>query len=195
MSEKKEGFYKILLLGDSSVGKSCILMRYTDNTFQEVFLSTIGIDFKFKDVELDNGKKVKIQIWDTAGQDRFHSMTRTYFKGAQGIILVYDVTNRKTFENIKKWVSQIKEEVSDKVSIVLVGNKIDIVEGRRVNIEEGEKMAKECGISYFETSAKLGQNIDSTFKELVKMTVKSYGNINIKSSKLNFKKSKKSGCC
>ena len=192
---KKEFLYKILLLGDSSVGKTCFLMRYTDNTFQEIHMSTIGLDYKLKNVQLDEGKIVKIQIWDTAGQDRFRSITKNYYKGAHGIILIYDVTNRKTFDNVKAWVEQIREEVSDKVSIILVGNKIDDVEGRKVKTEEGQKMAQECGLSFFECSAKSGENIDSTFNELVKKTVESYTNVDGKGSKLNSKKRNKKGCC
>ena len=195
MAEKKEFLYKILLLGDSSVGKTCFLMRYTDNTFQEIHMSTIGLDYKLKNVQLDDGKMVKIQIWDTAGQDRFRSITKNYYKGAHGIILIYDVTSRKTFDNVKNWVAQIKEEVTDKVSIILVGNKTDDVDGRKVQTEEGQKMAKECGLSFFETSAKSGQNIDSTFNELVKKTVEAYSKVDEKGTKLSSKKSKKKGCC
>ena len=197
MTEKKqkELLYKILLLGDSSVGKTCFLMRYSDNTFQEIHMSTIGLDYKLKNVQLDDGKMVKIQIWDTAGQDRFRSITKNYYKGAHGIILIYDVTSRKTFDNVKNWVAQIKEEVTDKVSIILVGNKIDDVDGRKVQTEEGQKMAKECGLSFFETSAKSGQNIDSTFNELVKKTVEAYSKVDEKGTKLSSKKSKKKGCC
>ena len=198
MSEKKqkELLYKILLLGDSSVGKTCFLMRYSDNTFQEIHMSTIGLDYKLKNVQLDDGKIVKIQIWDTAGQDRFRSITKNYYKGAHGIILIYDVTSRKTFENVKNWVSQIKEEVSDKVIIILVGNKIDDESNRKVSKEEGKKMAKDCGLDFFETSAKSGLNIDSTFNELVKKTVETYSKIDGKGDKLNAKKSgKKKGCC
>ena len=195
MSDKKEFLYKILLLGDSSVGKTCFLMRYTDNTFQEIHMSTIGLDYKLKNVQLDDGKIVKIQIWDTAGQDRFRSITKNYYKGAHGIILIYDVTSRKTFENVKNWVDQIREEVSPKVSIILVGNKIDDVQGRKVKTEEGVNMAKECGLSFFETSAKSGENIDSTFNELVKRTVEAYTKIDGQGDKLNSKKQKKKGCC
>ena len=197
MSEKKqkELLYKILLLGDSSVGKTCFLMRYSDNTFQEIHMSTIGLDYKLKNVQLDDGKIVKIQIWDTAGQDRFRSITKNYYKGAHGIILIYDVTSRKTYENIKNWVSQIKEEVSEKVTIILVGNKIDDEKNRKVTTEEGENMAKECGLDFFETSAKSGVNIDSTFNELVKKTVEKYSKIDGKGDKLNNRKGKKSVCC
>ena len=198
MSEKKqkELLYKILLLGDSSVGKTCFLMRYSDNTFQEIHMSTIGLDYKLKNVQLDDGKIVKIQIWDTAGQDRFRSITKNYYKGAHGIILIYDVTSRKTYENIKNWVSQIKEEVSEKVTIILVGNKIDDEKNRKVTTEEGENMAKECRLDFFETSAKSGVNIDSTFNELVKKTVEKYNKIDGKGDKLNNRKTgKKSVCC
>ena len=197
MAEKKqkELLYKILLLGDSSVGKTCFLMRYSDNTFQEIHMSTIGLDYKLKNVQLDDGKIVKIQIWDTAGQDRFRSITKNYYKGAHGIILIYDVTSRKTYENIKNWVAQIKEEVSEKVTIILVGNKIDDEKNRKVTTEEGENMAKECGLDFFETSAKSGVNIDSTFNELVKKTVEKYSKIDGKGDKLNNRKGKKSVCC
>ena len=140
--DKKEFLYKILLLGDSSVGKTCFLMRYADNTFQEIHMSTIGLDYKFKDVTLDNEKTVKVQIWDTAGQDRFRSITRNYYKGAHGIIVIYDVTNRKTFENVKNWIKQIKEEVSTKVSINLVGNKIDDKDNKKVTEEESNRHNK-----------------------------------------------------
>ena len=139
--EKKEFLYKILLLGDSSVGKTCFLMRYVDNTFQEIHMSTIGLDYKLKTVQLEDGKMVKIQIWDTAGQDRFRSITKNYYKGAHGIVLIYDVTNKKSFENVSNWINQIREEVSDKVTIVLVGNKIDEEEKRVVTTEQGKKMA------------------------------------------------------
>ena len=198
MSEKKqkELLYKILLLGDSSVGKTCFLMRYADNTFQEIHMSTIGLDYKLKNVQLDDGKIVKIQIWDTAGQDRFRSITKNYYKGAHGIILIYDVTSRKTFENVQHWITQIKEEVSDKVNIILVGNKIDDEKNRKVTTEEGQKMAASYELEFFETSAKSDINIDTTFNELVKKTVEIYSKAEGKGEKLNSEKSKgKKGCC
>ena len=192
--EKKEVLYKILLLGDSSVGKTCFLMRYTDNTFQEIHMSTIGLDYKLKNVQLDDGKLVKIQIWDTAGQDRFRSITKNYYKGAHGIILIYDITNKKSFENVRTWINQIKEEVSEKVSIILVGNKIDDEEHRVVATEDGEKIAKELGLMFFECSAKSGVNIDSTFNELVKKTVENYSKVS-KGETLKNKKGGKKICC
>ena len=192
--DKKEVLYKILLLGDSSVGKTCFLMRYTDNTFQEIHMSTIGLDYKLKNIQLEDGKMVKIQIWDTAGQDRFRSITKNYYKGAHGIILIYDITKRKTFDNVTNWINQIKEEVSDKVTIILVGNKIDDEEHRDVKTEEGEQLAKELGLMFFECSAKSGINIDSTFNELVKKTVESYSKVT-KGESLKKGKNGKKGCC
>ena len=193
-NNSSDSVYKILLLGDSTVGKTCFLMRYTDNTFQEIHMSTIGLDYKLKNVQLDDGKMVKIQIWDTAGQDRFRSITKNYYKGAHGIILIYDITNKKSFENVRTWINQIKEEVSEKVSIILVGNKIDDEEHRVVATEDGEKIAKELGLMFFECSAKSGVNIDSTFNELVKKTVENYSKVS-KGETLKNKKGGKKICC
>ena len=195
MADKKEFLYKILLLGDSSVGKTCFLMRYSDNTFQEIHMSTIGLDYKLKNVQLDEGKIVKIQIWDTAGQDRFRSITKNYYKGAHGIIVMYDITNTKSFENVKNWIEQIREEVTNKVIIFLVGNKTDDIENRKVKSEEGQKMAVDCGLSFFECSAKSGENVDHIFHELVKKVVETYTKIDGKGDKLNSKKNRKRGCC
>ena len=193
--EKKEILYKILLLGDSSVGKSCLLKRYTDNTFLDIHISTIGLGYKLKEVKLKDGKTVKVQIWDTAGQDRFRAITKNYYKGAQGIALIYDITNQITFENVRKWIDQIKEEVSEKVPIILVGNKIDIVERRVIKKEDGESMAKEYGLLFSECSAKTGENIDSTFNQLVEKTVENYSKVKAKGETLNNKKNKKKSCC
>ena len=175
--ETNEFIYKILLLGDSSVGKTCFLMRYIDNTFQEIHMSTIGLDYKIKNIELADGKTAKFQIWDTAGQDRFRAITKNYYKGAHGIILLYDITNKKTFDNVKNWMNQIKEEVTDKVCIILVGNKIDAEEQRVVTTEEGEKMAQGFGLMFFECSAKNGENISIAFDEIIKKIIENYSKI------------------
>ena len=169
--------YKVLLLGDSTVGKTCILLKYTDKIFQETHMMTIGLDYRLKTMTLQSGKEVKLQIWDTAGQDRFRSITKNYYKGSHGIILIYDVTSLETFENVKSWVSQIHEEISDKVVIYLVGNKIDMDDERKVKTEEGQKLAEELGVPFVETSAKSGENIDNIFSDITERIDKEFGNI------------------
>ena len=190
--------FKILLLGDSSVGKTCFLKRYTDNTFQDAYLSTIGFDFKFKTVTLKSGKKVKVQLWDTAGQERFRTIAKSYYKGAHGIILIYDVTNRKTFENIRKWLNQIKEETSNKISIILVANKIDCdADSRLVSKEEGEYLAKNANLPIYEASAKESINVNESFQFLIEQVSEHSANIQTQvATKLSANsQQKKKNCC
>ena len=172
-----ETVYKVLLLGDTTVGKTCFLMKYTDKTFQDIHMATIGLDYRLKTMKLKSGKDIKLQIWDTAGQDRFRAITKNYYKGSHGIILIYDVTSLKTFENVKSWVSQIHEEISDKVVIYLVANKIDMDDLRKVTKEEGKKLAEELDVPFVETSAKTGENIDYIFSDISERIDKVFGNI------------------
>ena len=189
-----ESVYKVLLLGDSTVGKTCFLMRYTDNTFQEIHMSTIGLDYRLKSMTLKSGKNVKVQIWDTAGQDRFRAITKNYFKGAHGIILIYDVTNQLSFDNVSNWINQIKEEASDKVTIFLVGNKIDDVENRKIQTESGKNLAENFQLQFYETSAKTGENVEKTFQALVEK-IDEISLINTRGGKLTPVNGKKKGCC
>ena len=194
----QEFSFKILLLGDSSVGKTCFLKRYTDNTFQDAYLSTIGFDFKFKNITLDNGKTVKVQLWDTAGQERFRTIAKSYYKGAHGIVLIYDVTNRKSYDNIRKWLIQIKNEAASKISIVLVANKIDCEdELREVKKEEGEVLAKNNNLKIFEASAKDNINVEESFKYIIEEINENISNLSMQTStKLNNdNKQNKKGCC
>ena len=195
-----DSVYKVLLLGDSSVGKTCFLLKYTDKVFNEVYMSTIGLDYRLKTLTLKSGKKVKLQIWDTAGQDRFRTITKNYYKGANGIILIYDVTNSDTYENVENWISQIKEEASPNVVIYLVGNKIDMEDKRKVTTEEGQKIANENNLPFLETSAKSDININETFDNLVEKMDSVFSNLEKKSDsvpisgdKLN--KDNKKKCC
>ena len=144
------------------MGKSCLLLRYTDDSFTTSFITTNGIDFKIKNIQLDN-KRIKLQIWDTAGQERFRTITTSYFRGAQGILLVFDVTDRQTFLSIRNWVAQIQMHADVNVNKILIGNKCDIVEQRAVSTEEGEALAKEYNIQFFETSAKQDINVERAF--------------------------------
>uniref|UniRef100_A0A453FW00 Ras-related protein ARA-3 n=1 Tax=Aegilops tauschii subsp. strangulata TaxID=200361 RepID=A0A453FW00_AEGTS len=148
---------KLLLIGDSGVGKSCLLLRFSDGSFTTSFITTIGIDFKIRTIELD-GKRIKLQIWDTAGQERFRTITTAYYRGAMGILLVYDVTDESSFNNIRNWIRNIEQHASDNVNKILIGNKADMDESKR-----GQALADEYGIQFFETSAKTNLNVEQVF--------------------------------
>ncbi|CAF2047301.1 unnamed protein product [Brassica napus] len=154
---------KLLLIGDSGVGKSCLLLRFSDGSFTTSFITTIGIDFKIRTIELD-GKRIKLQIWDTAGQERFRTITTAYYRGAMGILLVYDVTDESSFNNIRNWIRNIEQHASDNVNKILVGNKADMDESKRaVPKAKGQALADEYGIKFFETSAKTNLNVEEVF--------------------------------
>lgn len=185
--------FKLLLIGDSGVGKTCVLFRFSDGTFNATFISTIGIDFKIRTIELD-GKKIKLQIWDTAGQERFRTITTAYYRGAMGILLVYDITQEKvrrrartrrarrrghrccccprsltpsplpqTFENIQNWIKNIEQHASEDVEKMILGNKCDCEDKRVVSKERGERLAQQYSVKFMETSAKANINIEKAF--------------------------------
>lgn len=156
---------KLLLIGDSGVGKSCCLLRFSEDSFTPSFITTIGIDFKIRTIELD-GKRVKLQIWDTAGQERFRTITTAYYRGAMGILLVYDVTDERSFNNIRTWFSNVEQHASEGVHKILIGNKCDWEEKRAVTTEQGQKLADELGIPFLEVSAKNNINVDQAFYSL-----------------------------
>ena len=157
--------FKLLVIGDSSVGKSCLLQRFADDSFSHSHISTIGVDFKVKTWRdpLD-GKLSKLQIWDTAGQDRFRAITNSYYRGSQGIMIVYDTTDQRTFDNIMlHHIPEIDRLARPNVRKILVGNKIDLVEQRAVSTDVGEAYARSLGISFLETSAKNSTNVNEAF--------------------------------
>ncbi|CAH1733167.1 unnamed protein product [Macrosiphum euphorbiae] len=167
MAKTYDYLFKLLLIGDSGVGKTCVLFRFSEDAFNTTFISTIGIDFKIRTIEMD-GKKIKLQIWDTAGQERFRTITTAYYRGAMGIMLVYDVTNEKSFDNIKNWIRNIEENASADVEKMLLGNKCELNSGRQVSKERGEQLAVEYGIKFMETSAKASVNVEEAFHTLAR---------------------------
>jgi Ras-related protein Rab-8A len=167
MAKTYDYLFKLLLIGDSGVGKTCVLFRFSEDAFNATFISTIGIDFKIRTIELD-GKKIKLQIWDTAGQERFRTITTAYYRGAMGIMLVYDITNEKSFDNIKNWIRNIEEHASADVEKMILGNKCDMNDRRQVSKERGEQLAIEYGIKFMETSAKASINVEEAFFTLAR---------------------------
>ncbi|KAJ1734271.1 ras GTPase [Coemansia sp. RSA 2049] len=162
MNPEYDYLFKLLLIGDSGVGKSCLLLRFADDTYTESYISTIGVDFKIRTIELD-GKTVKLQIWDTAGQERFRTITSSYYRGAHGIIVVYDVTDGETFSNVKQWLQEIDRYASEGVNKLLVGNKSDLEDKRKVDVTEAKDFADSLSISFLETSAKDSTNVEKAF--------------------------------
>lgn len=158
-----DNLYKILLIGDSGVGKSCLLLRFADDTYVESYISTIGVDFKVKTIETPDGKAVKLQIWDTAGQDRFKTICASYYRGADGLVVVFDITDADSLTNVSKWISEAWANSDGDCSKILVGNKSDLSDRRVVSREEGEAMAKKYNMRYIESSAKRAENVDDIF--------------------------------
>ena len=165
--------FKILTLGESGVGKTAILRRYVENKFEKHHLATIGIDYQSKTIKIKN-KEIKLKIWDTAGQERYKNIASQLYKGADGIMLVYDITDDYSFSKITDWMEQINNNLSkNDIGIVLIGNKSDI-EDRIIDTEKGEEKAKEYGIQYYETSALNGNGINEAFEGLAKQILKNY---------------------
>jgi len=162
MSNDYDYLFKLLLIGDSGVGKSCLLMRFAEDSYTESYLSTIGVDFKIRTIDVD-GKTIKLQIWDTAGQERFRTITAAYYRGAHGIVVVYDVTDSESFENVKMWLKEIERYAADYVEKLLIGNKSDLVGKKVVEYSIAQELADSLNIPFLETSAKDSTNVDNMF--------------------------------
>jgi len=162
MNPEYDYLFKLLLIGDSGVGKSCLLLRFADDTYTESYISTIGVDFKIRTIELD-GKTIKLQIWDTAGQERFRTITSSYYRGAHGIIVVYDVTDQESFNNVKQWLQEIDRYACETVNKLLVGNKCDLTTKKVVDYATAKEYADQLGIPCLETSAKNATNVEQAF--------------------------------
>lgn len=156
--------FKYIVIGPSGVGKSCLLLQFTDKRFHTDHDLTIGVEFGARLVDLD-GQRVKLQVWDTAGQESFRSITRSYYRGAHGALLVYDITRRETFAHLQGWLREVHEHSNKEMVIMLIGNKSDLDNKRAVTFDEGRKFAEENGLIFMETSAKTAENVDAAFLE------------------------------
>ena len=200
-----EKLFKILLLGDSSVGKSSLFLSFMDKSWNETFVPTIGVDFKIKTINVNN-MNIKFQVWDTAGQERFRTIISSYYKGAHGILLVYDITLKESFESLNDWLNEIKKNTSKNIVKVLIGNKIDLNDKRVISFDEAKEFADNNSMKYIETSAKTATNVDQAFGLIGVELMKSFKgneekNINKKNVVLSNSeavidnKQIKKGCC
>jgi Ras-related protein Rab-11A len=173
LTEEYDMAFKILLLGDSGVGKSSLLLRYTKNQFMTDMRSTIGVEFGVKFIKVDN-LQLKVQIWDTAGMERYRSLTSAYYKGAKGVIIVYDICRKKSFENIDKWIDDFKSKADEDAVILLIGNKSDLKDKREVNTDEAASKSEKNKLAFLETSAKNNDNVHKAFLTLFNEIIKIY---------------------
>ena len=197
----KSGFINIITLGESSVGKSSIINRYVENNFDYNFVSTLGVDFRKKNINI-NGEDIRLKIWDTAGQEKFRSIQKQYYRNSDGILLVFDVTKFDTFNVLEEWINSIKNQTSNDIIVVLVGNKIDL-NNKVISDDEIKNFANDNKFKYFLTSAATGKNINEVFDYIVKeiYNIKSKkkkndsNNNNNKNLKKNYIKRNKKACC
>ena len=189
--------YKVLLLGNSSVGKTCILIRFSEDTFNDNYEVTIGLNYRIKTITLDN-TPIKMQIWDTSGEEKFKAIAKNFYRGAHGVLLIYDICQKSSFLDVKGWIEQIIENTdNDEIVMILCGNKSDMEKERVISKEEGENLAKNYGIPFFECSAKNNINIDEIFNTMANNIHSKVGNrysIAMKLNSNNFKK-KVEKCC
>ena len=199
--------FKLLLIGNSSVGKSSLLFRFVENVWDDSFVPTIGVDFKLKTLEV-NGKKVKLQIWDTAGQERFKNITASYYRGGNGVLVVYDITERESFDNLTSWLIEIEKNANKNVYKLLIGNKCDLEDKRKVTFQEGKDFAESNGMKFIETSAKDNTKVQEAFELLTSEIMKSAVNkdkgmekkdntkqIRLSQNTEDISGKKKGGCC
>ena len=203
-TEDYEFIFKVLLLGNSNVGKSSLFLRFVDDIWNDTFVPTIGVDFKIKTFDIDE-KKIKMQIWDTAGQERFKNIIASYYRGAHGILLIYDVTDKDSFKNLSNWLIEIEKNASKNVLKVLIGNKTDLEDKRVVTYNQGKEFADTYGLKFLETSAKKNLNVSEAFITLGRELMQASEDKKITKQRQNKKISvakvqdlnvqKKNGCC
>ena len=203
--EEYEMMVKVILIGDSAVGKTNIMSKYLKNQFIEDSKATVGVEFGSKLFTI-NGHNIKAQIWDTAGQEKYKAITGAYYKGSKGAFVVYDITKKDTFESVDKWINDLKSTGDPKMTIIIIGNKLDLEHKREVLKEQGEEKAKSFGCAFLETSAFSGDNIEKGFEMMISEIFKKYGNDSLEDDdfgtvergediKLEKKENKKKGCC
>ena len=203
-SEDYEFIFKVLLLGNSNVGKSSLFLRFVDDIWNDTFVPTIGVDFKIKTFDIDE-KKIKMQIWDTAGQERFKNIIASYYRGAHGILLIYDVTDKDSFKNLSNWLIEIEKNASKNVLKVLIGNKTDLEDKRVITYNQGKEFADTYGLKFIETSAKKNLNVTEAFETLGRELMQASEDKKITKQRQNKKITvataqdldieKKKGCC
>ena len=194
-SNNQEKQYKVLLIGDQAVGKSSLLSRYVDNIFETNIMGTAGLDLKKKTVKI-KGEVLNVCIFDTAGHERFRSFAKNQYSKADGILIVYDITDKKSFEGVNMWVASINKELEGGSECLLIGNKIDLESSRVVSTHEGEELAKKYKISFIETSAKLSRNVNEAFLRVInQLYEKDLAKRNQLQNGHQKKKQRPSGCC
>mmetsp|Transcript_4078 Transcript_4078/g.6002 ORF Transcript_4078/g.6002 Transcript_4078/m.6002 type:complete len:203 (-) Transcript_4078:3991-4599(-) len=192
--------FRLLLIGETAVGKTSLMMQYADETFPQIFVTTVGIDFKRKTLDID-GKEITLEIWDTAGQERFQSITTAYLRGAHAIMVCYDVTNRDSFEKVENWIHKIDSYSNVDVDKVLVGNKCDLENDRVISTSEGQELACKFGMGFFETSAKENMNVAHAFEHVAKLVSDRLDHSSKEAEKVKLddtqedNASAKNGCC
>ncbi|CAL6072102.1 Rab11 [Hexamita inflata] len=202
MTEYYDNLFKIIVIGSSGVGKSNIISRFSNGTFMKECAPTLGVEFSTKTINVTDPeqKVIRLQMWDTAGQERFHSVANQYYRGAQGAVLVYDISNKKTFEDLQKWIVELKEKAADTINVMLCGNKADLEPQRQVSFEEGQNFAQLNNMMYLETSALNGMNVEEAFKQLASCILsKQQAPVQDKKEELLLQQSevtvKPKGCC
>ncbi len=199
IENKYDYIFKLLLIGDSGVGKSSIVLRFADDTFTDSYISTIGVDFKIRTITIRN-KIIKLQIWDTAGQERFRTITTSYYRGAHAIIIVFDITDKLTFDNVENWLENINLYANNNIQKILIGNKSDLKMDRNLNQDLINSLINNYQLKYIETSAKNDYNINLIFEEISNQLLKAinedrldkYYSKNLITYKVS---NKNSGCC
>ena len=199
---KKNLEVSIITLGNGRVGKTSLIVRFTSNAFTLNYLSSSGIDSTFKSVKISDGETVRVQITDTAGQERYSSLSYNYIKHAEGIVFVYDISDKKSFKEVSNWIANVEEAGNATRPTILIGNKSDLEEKRKVSTEDGKEFADQKGMHFYETSCQTGENVENAFMDLVrqiyetkKSKIQNENDENIKINKKHLKKNKKKKSC